>query len=126
MKQLTISKFIGIDKGKYDDIIIDEFPSCSATDEEISKLLLKQERILDRISEDISYILERKADNISDILDSKAKSFTDDVKKQIELKICMLQEKVKDKEESLKQYNNFLDIVVKQKENLERFVNLNK
>lgn len=123
LKKLTISKFSLLDTKGYDDMIIDEFPSCSATDEEISKLLLKQERILDRIAEDISDILERKADEIDAILVSKAKSFTDEVKKQIELKIGMLQEKVKDKEKSLKQYNNFLEIVVKQKENLEQFVN---
>lgn len=123
LKKLTISKFSLVDKEKYDDMIIDEFPSCLATDEEIPKLQVKQESILDRIAEDISDILERKADEIDSILVSKAKSFTDEVKKQIELKIGMLQEKVKDKEESLKQYNNFLDIVIKQKENLEQFVN---
>lgn len=108
LAEITIPPFTLVDRMKYNEKISQQFTSAQVQGEEIHDLYLLQTQVLQEIQKDIREALEKIANNVKQVLDAKAISFTDDVQKQIENKIEILQLNISDKETSIHRYDEFL------------------
>lgn len=118
LSKVTIPDFSVVDAEKYHKMIFEEFPSAQVQDEDISRLELKQTKVLSKIAEDITAKLEEKANQIATTLKEQSIYFTDDVKKAIETRITHLQKNLQDKEGSIRRYKEFIARVAECKNEL--------
>ena len=118
LSKVVIPDFSVVDAEKYQKMIFDEFPSAQVEDEDISRLELKQTKVLSKIAGDITAKLEEKANQIETTLKNQSIYFTDDVKKAIETRIAHLQKNLQDKEGSIHRYKEFIARVTECKNEL--------
>ncbi len=118
LSKVTIPDFSVVDAEKYHQMIFEEFPSAQVQDEDISRLELKQTKVLNKIAGDITAKLEEKANQIEATLKEQSIYFTDDVKKAIETRITHIQKNLQDKEGSIKRYKEFIARVAECKNKL--------
>lgn len=118
LSKVTIPDFSVVDAEKYQKMIFEEFPSAQVQDEDISRLELKQTKVLSKIAGDITAKLEEKANQIASTLKEQSIYFTDDVKKAIETRITHLQKNLQDKEGSIRRYKEFIARVTECKNEL--------
>ena len=118
LKRLTIPDFTVLDRKKYTQQILEQFPAARVTNEEIADLKLKQTLLLEEIAADVSASLERKAEEITHILKAQAVNFTDEIKQEIETKIEFLTSSLEDREGSIVKYEEFLMRVAESKKEL--------
>ncbi len=119
LDKLTIPN-ITIHKEKYYNIISDEFSAAYAKNEEIHKLKLAQTNVLQKVSDDICQELEKTNKAIEQKLNEEALTFVDDVKKQIEQKMYILKNKLEDRQNNIKHYNDFITKLDDYKNNLRK------
>ncbi len=98
-----IIKDIEIDQSKYDAKITSIFSAPSVRNEEISKLQLEQERILQQVANDIKIEIDNKIKEIELTLEKYAAHFIDDIEDQIIVNARKIEMLLKDKETNLKQ-----------------------
>ena len=65
--------------------------------------------------------IEKKTNEITRLLNNKAANFTDQVKKEIEGKINILNDGLQNKQESIQKYNEFLQYINNAKDELSGF-----
>ena len=118
LSKVTIPDFTVVDAEKYQKMIFEEFPSAQVRDEDISRLELKQTKVLSKIASDITAKLEEKANQIATTLKEQSIYFTDDVKKAIQTRITHLQKNLQDKEGSIRRYKDFIARVTECKNEL--------
>ena len=118
LSKVTIPDFSVVDSERYQNMLIEEFPSAQVRDEDIPRLELKQSELFGKISADITSKLEDKSKQIESMLKEHAIHFTDDVKKAIESRIGQLQKNLQDKEGSIHSYKEFLTRVAACKDEL--------
>lgn len=94
---------IEVDQSKYDAKITSIFSSPSVRNEEISKLQLEQERILQQVANDIKFEIDSKIKEIELLLEKYAANFIDDIEEQITVNAKKIEMLLKDKEANLKQ-----------------------
>ena len=108
LKRLTIPDFTVLDRKKYEQQILTQFPSARVKGEAISDLKLKQTLLLEAIAGDVSAALEKKANEIAHMLETQAVNFTDEIKQEIEGKIESLSNSLQDRKGSIAKYEAFL------------------
>ena len=118
LTRLTVPEFTVVDSQKYEQAILEKFPNTRVTNEEIASLELKQALVLNEIAKDISERLEERADAIAKMLEDQSINFTDDVKKQIEIKIKLLMDSLEDKQGSIEKYTVFMQRLAEWKQEL--------
>lgn len=106
--KLTIPS-IEIDGSAYDEEIIREFSNGIVEGNDISRLMLEQERLLYRIAKDIEKRLQDTAQSIEEILLEHASIFVDNIEQQLTENVEIIQSLLKDKEQSIKEYETFID-----------------
>ena len=121
LKSLMVPEFSTVDSKQYNKMIMDQFKESIVTGEKIADLRLKQEMILEAISKDFSEKIEKKTNEITRLLNNKAANFTDQVKKEIEGKINILNDGLQNKQESIQKYNEFLQYINNAKDELSGF-----
>ena len=120
LNSITIPEFNVIDERRYTSIIEEQF-SGSVRDEDIHELVKVQNRVLAEIQKEIGEKLKEKSKSIEAMLNERAANFTDDVKKQIEEKITILQKNLTDREGSIKNYSVFLQVIGELKDELRHY-----
>ncbi|MBR1645650.1 MAG: dynamin family protein [Selenomonadaceae bacterium] len=118
LSKVTIPEFSVVDSEKYQNMIIEEFPTAQVRNEDISRLELRQTEILNKIAKDITAALEQKAAQVEKTLSEQSIHFTDDVKKSIVARMELLRKNISDKEGSILRYKDFLSRVAACKEEL--------
>ncbi len=121
LTKLTVPEFTVVDSKKYEQKILERFPNNIVTREEIASLEMNQIQVLEEIAKDISAKLEEKADAIARILDDQAVNFTDDMKKQIDVKIQILMDSLQDKQGSVEKYTAFMQRLAQWKQELREY-----
>jgi GTPase SAR1 family protein len=111
---ITIPK-IELEATKYDQELTDKFSTSIVKNEDISRLMLTQDRIMAQISKDIVKILDKKAKDIDDLLRKQANTFVDNIEYQIRDNMKKVQALLKDKENNLQKYNNLIEQIVEYK-----------
>lgn len=94
-----------IDQNKYDKQITDNF-SATVENEDIAKLQLAQERLLQEIANDIKKEIDKKVKAIELTLEKHSATFIDDIEKQIVRNAEKIKTMLKNKETSLKSMEN--------------------
>lgn len=110
--KLTIPQ-IEIDGSVYDEEIIRKFSTGVVEGNDISKLMLEQERLLSKIAKDMEKLLNAKAQEMENILLEQASIFVDNIEKQITQNVEMLQRLLKDKEKSIKEYETLIEEITR-------------
>ncbi len=118
--RISIPK-IELEATKYDKKLTDEFTSSVVENEDISRLMLKQDRIMAEISKDIVSILDQKAKEIDSLLTRQANTFVDNIEYQLRDNVKKVQALLKDKENSLKKYNDLIDQIAQHKKNIVQY-----
>lgn len=121
LTKLTVPAFTVVDSKKYEQAIREKFPGTRVTNEEIADLELKQISVLNEISLDITERLKERAIAIERLLEDQAVNFTDDMKKQIEIKIQLLMNSLQDKQGSINKYTDFMQRLSEWKQELREF-----
>lgn len=116
LKEITLPK-VTIDNEKYNEIILKSFSSV-AEGNEIARLKLELDKVLQVVSKDFCEILNSISNEISIMLNNRASMFIDDVSDKIEKNIGILQKNLENKEESIKKYNIFIDNTSKYKKEI--------
>ncbi|WP_379968297.1 dynamin family protein [Ectobacillus sp. sgz5001026] len=118
--QITIPK-IKLEATKYDQKLTDEFTSSIVKNEDISRLMLTQDRIMAEINKDIVTILDLKAKEIDGLLMKQANTFVDNIEYQLRDNVQKVQALLKDKENSLQKYNDFIEQIVQYKNQIVQY-----
>ena len=108
LSKMTLPPFQIVDRKKYEQMILDKFSQAYVESEDIHRLVQEQGVVLRAVLDDIVGELERKANDIDNMLDEQAAFFIDDVRKQIETKIELLKSNVQNREQSIRDYDEFL------------------
>lgn len=104
LTKITIQD-LQIDQTKYDKQITDNF-SATVENEDIAKLQLAQERLLQEIANDIKKEIDKKIKAIELTLEKHSATFIDDIEKQIVKNAEKIKTMLKNKETSLKSMEN--------------------
>ena len=120
LSRLTIPK-ITIDVEKFNEMILKSFSSTYVEGNQIHDLMLKQEEVLQKVTKSICSDLDKMGKEIENTLIEKASTFVDDVNKHLEVNVNTLQNHLKNKEESIHKYQNFIVDIKSFKQQLQSF-----
>ena len=118
LKKLYIPPFSIVDAVKYENIIVEAFPSSYVEDRNIADLELKQTQVLGEIARDISAEIEKKSKDVTQVLREQAAHFTDELSSKIDEKLGSLQLLLQEREKSVKLLREFLAKLAEYKERL--------
>ena len=102
---------ISIDQEHYNEIVFKEF-STIVEDNDISKLILTQEIVLQKIAKDISDELEKEKVRMENSMQQRAETFVSDIRDKIKKNYEIIARNLEHKEENLKLYDEFIDEIV--------------
>ncbi|WP_147565180.1 dynamin family protein [Clostridium tyrobutyricum] len=108
MKKIIIPT-IDINISDYDEMILKNFSSGTVEGQEINQLKVKQEIVLQEIYKHISSILKNTESKISNILEEQANMFVDNIINQLSTNIRLIEKKLEDKDNSIKEYKKFIN-----------------
>jgi len=120
LSRITIPK-IELEAAKYDQKLTNEFTSSIVKNEDISRLMLTQDRIMAEISKDITKILDEKAKDIDKLLMIQANTFVDNIEYQLRDNVKKVQALLTDKENSLEKYNNLIEQIAQYKKDIVQY-----
>ncbi|MGG0706519.1 dynamin family protein [Bacillus paramobilis] len=121
LSRITIPK-IEIEATKYDQKLTDEFTKGTVEGEEISRLMLTQDRIMAEINKDIVAILDEKEKEIEDLLMKQANTFVDNIEYQLRDNVKKIQTLLADKENSLQKYNDLIEQIAQFKKQVNQYI----
>lgn len=117
MKKITIPS-ININVSDYDEMILKSFSSGIVEGNAINELLLQQEKVLQKISSNIQEVLEKTAAEVEVILQEQAVSFVDNIIKQLSSNIEIIESRLEDKENSIKEFEKFINDIYEYKKEI--------
>lgn len=113
---------IELEATKYDQKLTDEFRTSIVENEEISRLMLTQDRIMAEINKDIVAILDEKAKEIDSLLIKQANTFVDNIEYQLRDNMKKVQALLTDKENNLQKYNNLIEQIANHKKQIFQYI----
>lgn len=109
LNQVTMPKFQIVRREVYTDMIINQFQSGVVEGQDIHQLALAQAHVLEKIAADIADRLKQQAQAVQTFLTDKGLTFSDEVKKQIENRIHLLERHMQDRKQSAVDFSDFLE-----------------
>lgn len=119
MKKIKIPS-ININASDYDDMILRSFSSTVVEGENINQLLVQQEKVLQTANKGMSQILRNTASEVENILQEESSQFVDNIISHLSENMKMLEEKVEDKEKSIKDFEEYIKKVAGFKEEIRK------
>lgn len=117
MKKIKIPS-INIDASDYDDMILRTFSSTIVEGENINQLLVQQEKVLQTASKSMSQILKNTASEVEIVLQEESSQFVDNIISHLSENIKMLENKLEDREKSIREFEEYIKQVADFKEEI--------
>ena len=117
MKKITIPS-ININVNDYDEMILKSFSGGIVEGNAINELFLQQEKVLQEISSDIQKVLEETSVDVEVILNEQASLFVDNIIDQLSSNIEIIESRLEDKENSIKEFERFISDIYKYKKEI--------
>lgn len=114
MREITIPPF-EFEAGKYENELRKEFESNIVKDDQVERLRMTQEHIMNEIMNDFTEALSALAEKINRQLTEKSVTFVDKVQQRLKVNMDKLNEQIEQKEESIRAYDAFIAEVTKVK-----------
>lgn len=110
LNQLTLPSF-NIERETYNEKLLRTFSEGYVEGNKIHDLFIKQEEVLQSITQDICTKLQRTGDDIEAILIERSGTFIDDVNAHLSENIQSLQKHLKDKENSVHRFQSYIESI---------------
>ena len=117
LKKLTIPE-IKIDLDNYREIISKRFSSGVVEGNKINELLLAQEQVLGKMADDLENQISNTGALIESTLNVQAGVFVDSIQNQLAGNVKILQTRLADKENSIREYESFISNIAASKEQI--------
>jgi len=110
---------IPIDLERYNEIIYNEFSGAAVVENnDIHRLKMMQEKVLQKIAKDIGDDLEKEKERMENAMRQRSETFISDVRNKIKENYNVIARNLEYKEENLKRYDEFIDVVTGYQRNL--------
>ncbi len=107
LNKLTIPEF-ELDSSKYEEMISSAFAASVVQNDEIHKLVAKQNSVMSKVVKETIAALENEVNKVSNLLSEEGKQFTDKVAKSMNNVLGELQKQLESKEKYVKSYEQLL------------------
>lgn len=108
LKEIIVPTVI-LDTEKYNEMILSEFSSSVEGNEDIARLKVSQEKVLQTISKDFAMLLQDTSQNMEILLTERSEMFIDEIKDKIKDNIKIIKERLDDKAEAIKRYSKYIE-----------------
>ncbi|WP_462409384.1 dynamin family protein [Neobacillus sp. Marseille-QA0830] len=107
LNKLTIPE-IELDSSKYEEMISEAFAASVVQNDEIHKLVAKQNEVMSKVVKETIAALENEIKKVSNLLTDEGKQFTNKVAKSMNNVLSELQKQLESKEKYVKSYEQLL------------------
>lgn len=104
LSQLMLTN-IKINRGKYNEMILEQFSQSTVSNEEIHQLEAKQDAVLNQICQDIRYDMEKEIRSIRGHMTEQSNLFIENLISSMEKNLGEIIKQISSKEDYIKQYD---------------------